>query len=63
MLRAVTIEAAYEYFEGKVKGSIRKAKIADLIVLEKSPLEIDTIKVKDIKVLETYKSGMRVFKN
>jgi len=62
-LRAVTVEAAYEYFEENIKGSIEEGKIADLVVLEKSPLEVAAMEIKDIKVLQTYKEGNLIFKN
>ena len=62
-LRAVTIEGAYQYNEEKTKGIIEKGKCADLIILDKSPLAIDPIQIKDIVVLETIKSGIRVYKH
>ena len=60
-LRAVTIEAAYEYFEEDTKGSIEVGKRADLVILDQSPLDIDPMKIKEIKVLETIKDGITVF--
>lgn len=60
-LRAVTIGAAYEYFEEERKGSIKEGKTADLIILDKSPLEVDPMEIKSIDVLETYKDGRKVF--
>lgn len=60
-LRAVTIEAAYEYFEEDVKGTIEVGKRADLIVLDQSPLEVEPMKIKDIRVLETIKDGETVY--
>ena len=55
-LKAVTINAAYQYFEENTKGSITKGKIADLIILDKSPMDIDKMEIKNIKVIETIKS-------
>lgn len=60
-LRAVTIEAAYEYFEEDSKGTIEVGKRADLVILDQSPLETDPMKIKEIKVLETIKDGKTVF--
>lgn len=62
-LKAVTINAAYQYFEENVKGSIKENKQADLIILDKNPLNTANNKIKDIKVLETFKSGTSVYRN
>lgn len=61
-LKAVTINAAYEYFEEDEKGSISEGKRADLVILDKSPLEVDPIEIRDIKVVETIKDGKSVYK-
>ncbi len=60
-LKAVTVNAAYQYFEEDSKGSIAKGKRADLVILDDSPLEADKMKIKDIKVLETIKDGETIF--
>ena len=56
-IKAVTINAAYQYFEENTKGSIKEGKIADLIILDKNPLKVDLQELKNIKVLQTIKSG------
>lgn len=61
-LKAVTINAAYQYSEEDSKGSIREGKRADLVILDKSPMEVDPVAIKDIKVLETIKDGKTVYK-
>ncbi len=60
-MRAVTIEAAYEYFEEDSKGTIEQGKRADLVILDRSPLLVDPMEIKDIKVLETIKDGKVIF--
>lgn len=60
-LRCVTIEAAYEYFEEDSKGSIEIGKRADLIILDRSPMETEPMRIREIKVLETIKDGETVF--
>ena len=60
-LRAVTIDATWMYFQEGIKGSIEAGKLADLVVLEENPLEIDPLRIKDIKVLQTIVGGQTVF--
>ncbi|PJH58641.1 amidohydrolase, partial [Salmonella enterica subsp. enterica serovar Typhimurium] len=58
-LKAVTINAAYEYFEEDLKGTIEKGKLADLVVLDKNPLEVDPMAIKDIQVVRILKRELR----
>lgn len=62
-LKALTINAAYWYREEDTKGSLEVGKFADLVILEKNPLTVDPMTIKDIKVLETIKEGKTVFQN
>lgn len=57
-LKAITMHGAYAYFEEDSKGSIKEGKRADLVILDKNPLEVDTMLIKDITVLETIKDGV-----
>lgn len=61
-LKAVTINGAYQYFEEDQKGSIKESKRADLVILDRSPLEIDPMEIKDIEVLETIKDGETIWR-
>ena len=61
-LKAVTVNAAYEYFEEDSKGSIEIGKRADLVILEQSPLEVEPMEIKDIKVMETVKDGNVIYR-
>lgn len=56
-LKAVTINAAYGYFEENEKGSLKAGKIADLIIVDQNPLTVDAMAIKDIKVLQSIKEG------
>ena len=60
-LRAVTISAAYQYFEEDQKGSIREGKRADFVVLDQNPLTADPERIRDIRVLRTIKDGVTVY--
>lgn len=61
-LQCITINGAHQYFEEAKKGSIKKGKLADLVILDKNPLKVDPLTIKDIKVTETIKEGKSVFK-
>ncbi|CAF4331864.1 unnamed protein product [Didymodactylos carnosus] len=54
-LKACTINAAYQYFEENIKGSITLNKYADLTILSENPTKVDSNKIKDIVVLQTIK--------
>ncbi|WKY46241.1 amidohydrolase family protein [Eubacteriaceae bacterium ES2] len=60
-LKSATINAAYAYFEEDIKGSISKGKLADFVVLDKNPMEVPVMEIKDIKVLQTIKQGKLVY--
>lgn len=62
-LKAVTINAAFQYFEEDKKGSITEGKFADFIILDKNPLEINPMDIKNIKVLKTIKEGQVLYSN
>jgi predicted amidohydrolase YtcJ len=61
-LKAMTINVAYQYGEQNLKGSIEKGKLADLVILDKNPLKVDKLEIKDIKILETFKEGKSIYK-
>ena len=61
-LHAVTLGAAYQYFEENEKGSITPGKRADLVILGVNPLKVDADAIKDIPVLETIARGQTVYR-
>ncbi|KCZ92049.1 amidohydrolase family protein [Hyphomonas hirschiana VP5] len=60
-LRAVTLNAARQYFEEDEKGSITPGKKADFVVLSDNPLTIDPASMRDIRILETIKEGVTIY--
>lgn len=61
-LRAVTINAAYQYSEEDRKGSLKQGKLADMMILDRDPLKIEPMNLRDVTVLETIKEGTTVYK-
>ncbi len=59
-LHAVTLGAAYQYFEEDTKGSITVGKQADLVILETNPLTTDPAELEHIQILETFSRGRSV---
>lgn len=60
-IKAVTINAAYQYFEEDIKGSIKIGKQANFVILSNNPLKIDVSKIKDIQVLKTIKQDKVIY--
>jgi predicted amidohydrolase YtcJ len=60
-LRAVTATAAYQLKEEATKGTLEPGKLADLVILDRNPLEVEPTAIKDIVVVETIKEGRTVF--
>lgn len=62
-LKAYTKNAAYASFEEDIKGTLEVGKYADFVVLSENLFSIEPISIKDVKILETYVNGKRVYKN
>ncbi len=60
-LKAITINAAYQWDEEKEKGSLKVGKKADLVILDKNPLKVPKAEIRNIKVMETIKDGKSVY--
>lgn len=61
-LRAVTLDAAYQHFEDHEKGSLEPGKLADLVILSRSPLD-DPEHIDEIDVVETIIGGETVWRD
>jgi predicted amidohydrolase YtcJ len=60
-LKAITEWAAWQYFEENSKGTLTPGKLADLVILDRNPLEVEPATIRDIRVLETIKEGRSVY--
>ena len=61
VLRAATIDAAYELHEDEATGSLEVGKFADLIVLDRNPLKVPAEEIAKTQVLETLIGGDVVY--
>ena len=60
-IHAVTLGAAYAYFEEDSKGSISVGKQADLVVLAADPRVVPSEDIAEIAILETFARGRTVY--
>jgi predicted amidohydrolase YtcJ len=61
VLRAATINAAYELHQDDSTGSLEAGKLADLIVVDRNPLTVPAEEIARTKVLETVVGGAVVY--
>ncbi|MFW6124008.1 MAG: amidohydrolase [Acidobacteriota bacterium] len=57
-----TSTAAFAEFSENIKGSLKKGKFADMVVLDKNLLKIDPFEIKDTQILLTLFDGRIVYK-
>ncbi len=60
-LKISTVHGAWASHEENVKGSITAGKLADFVVLEKSPYDVDPDAIKEIQVVRTAIGGKTVY--
>lgn len=60
-IRAVTSEAAWQLYSEHEVGSLEPGKLADFVILDNDPRDVDPDSIKDIKVLETWMDGNQVY--
>jgi len=51
------MHGAYASFEENIKGSLTAGKLADYVILEKDPHEVDPDSIVDVKVIRTVLGG------
>ena len=60
-LKTMTEWAAEQYGENATKGTLEAGKLADFVILDRDPLKVEPMAIRDIKVLETIKEGVTIF--
>lgn len=60
-LRAYTIDAAYASFEERLKGSIERGKLADIIIIDRDITTIPPENIREARILTTIVGGRVVF--
>jgi predicted amidohydrolase YtcJ len=59
-MKICTMNGAYASFEEDIKGSLTPGKLADVVLLEQDPHDVDPDTIKDIKVVRTILDGKTV---
>ncbi len=60
-MRICTVHGAYASFEEKSKGTLAPGKLADFVLLEKDPHDVNPDEIKDIKIIRTVMGGNTLF--
>ncbi len=60
-LKSMTEWVAEQYDELDTKGTLDVGKLADLVILDKDPIKVDPLSIKEIKILETIKEGVTIY--
>ncbi|MBL9176052.1 MAG: amidohydrolase [Verrucomicrobiales bacterium] len=61
-LKALTVNPAYWYREERSKGTLEAGKLADLVILDRNPLTVEPMDIRNIKVVETLKEGKTIYR-
>ena len=60
-IKAVTTHAAWQLMSEDKIGSLEPGKYADLVILEEDPRKVEPTNISEIKVLETWLNGKKVY--
>lgn len=60
-MQICTMHGAYASFEENIKGSLTPGKLADIVILEDDPHDVDPDSIVDIKVLRTILGGRTTY--
>ena len=58
-LKMFTYEVARGAFDERERGSLEMGKKADMVILNKNPLELDPSKLRELKIEQLYLSGRK----
>lgn len=62
-IRIGTLHGAYASYEENLKGSVTAGKLADFVMLEEDPHEVDPDRIKDIRVNRTFVGGRAMYES
>ena len=62
-LKICTMNGAYASFEEDIKGSLTPGKLADVVILEQDPHDVDPDTIKDIKITRTILDGKTLYES
>ena len=60
-MRICTVHGAYASFEEDIKGTLEPGKLADFVILENDPHDVDPDSIVDIKIIRTVLGGRTVY--
>jgi hypothetical protein len=60
-MKICTMHGAYASFEENIKGSLTPGKLADIVILENDPHEVEPDTIKDIQIIKTLLGGKVVY--
>ena len=60
-MRICTVHGAYASFEEDIKGTLSAGKLADLVILENDPHDVDPDSIVDIRIVRTILGGKTVY--
>lgn len=62
-LRVCTVNGAYASFEEDLKGSLTPGKLADFVLLEKDPAQVDPDALQEIRIVSTWMGGKATYES
>ena len=60
-LKAMTINVANQYVEQASKGALEAGYVVHLVILDRNPLKVVPMAIKEFKVIETIKEGKTIY--